>query len=280
THSVLPPRQGGPGVSNSTAPPEDGSYPPGNESVFPFARQSAHVFLLPFYDQAALFQKIQAAPDQPWNGGVYQVQISTLACPSSPRPYNLTPVGYTNYGYCAGDTREGNSRRVRGLFGFQSSVRFRDITDGLSNTIAMGERGVSMQAKDINSGLVTSDQNSPGQCTDWFPGTTYPSNYGTEEYPGLFWSDGGTLMTSFSTGAPPNKSQCVWYAPDRGGWLAASSHHVGGVHILMADGSVQFISNSIDAGTQNANPVTSGQSPYGVWGALGSKGGGEVAQQF
>ncbi|WP_437222723.1 DUF1559 domain-containing protein [Planctomicrobium sp. SH661] len=279
THSVLPPRQGGPGAITSTRPPEDPNYASAG-AVFPYARQSAHVFLLPFYDQAPLFQKIQAAPDEPWNGGVYQVQISTLACPSSPRPYNLTPVGYTNYAYCAGDTRLGNSRRVRGLFGFQSSVRFRDVTDGLSNTIAMGERGVSMQAKDINSGLVTSDQSSPGQCTNWFPGTSYPSNYGTEEYAGLFWSDGGTLMTSFSTGAPPNKSQCVWYDPDQGGWLAASSHHVGGAHVLMADGSVHFISNSIDAGTQNANPVTSGQSPYGVWGALGSKDGAEVAQEF
>lgn len=278
THSVLPPRQGGPGSITSTRPPEDPDYPVGG-AVFPYGRQSAHVFLLPFYDQAPLFQKIQEAPDQPWNGGVYHVQISTLACPSSPRPYNLTPVGYTNYAYSAGDTRYGNSRKVRGLFGFQSSVRMRDVTDGLSNTIAMAERGVSLQDNDINSTVITSEAGTPGACTAFFPGDVYPSAWTVWEHAGLYWSDGGTMVTSFSTGAPPNKSQCGLDV-DGSGWFAASSHHVGGVHVLIADGSVRFVSDNIDAGTQNANLVTSGNSPYGVWGALGSKDGGEVAQEF
>jgi len=43
------------------------------------------------------------------------------------------------------------------------------------------------------------------------------------------------------------------------------------------------ISQSIDSGNQaveqqnNANPVYSGPSLYGVWGALGSRAGGEAA---
>ena len=67
--------------------------------------------------------------------------------------------------------------------------------------------------------------------------------------------------------------------------MSAGSFHSGGVQVLMVDGSVQFVSETIDTGTVGAvgdgsgldepNP-TSGPSPYGVWGALGSVSGGEV----
>jgi len=58
-----------------------------------------------------------------------------------------------------------------------------------------------------------------------------------------------------------------------------SSNHTGGVNIARADGSIQFISSSIDTGNVNSGVVqpTSGPSLYGVWGALGSKSGGETA---
>jgi hypothetical protein len=49
----------------------------------------------------------------------------------------------------------------------------------------------------------------------------------------------------------------------------------------MGDGAVRFISENINAGTQSAvaNNV-SGQSPFGVWGALGSRMGGEITGEF
>ncbi|EMI21806.1 protein containing DUF1559, partial [Rhodopirellula maiorica SM1] len=54
-----------------------------------------------------------------------------------------------------------------------------------------------------------------------------------------------------------------------------------GAHVLLADGSVQFITDSIDAGDRNADSISKDynnegrESPYGVWGALGSIGGKE-----
>lgn len=61
------------------------------------------------------------------------------------------------------------------------------------------------------------------------------------------------------------------------------SLHVGGTHCLMTDGAVRFISENIDAGNQATAvpaPNSSGRSPYGVWGALGSRGSGEVVGEF
>ncbi len=61
---------------------------------------------------------------------------------------------------------------------------------------------------------------------------------------------------------------------------SAASFHTGGVHVVMADGAVRFISNNIDCGNKSAPEVTSGPSPYGVWGALGTKSSGEVTGEF
>jgi hypothetical protein len=51
----------------------------------------------------------------------------------------------------------------------------------------------------------------------------------------------------------------------------------------MTDGAVKFVSENIDSGNLSAaGPAvtSSGLSPYGVWGALGSKGGNESVGDF
>jgi hypothetical protein len=54
--------------------------------------------------------------------------------------------------------------------------------------------------------------------------------------------------------------------------------HTGGVNIVSMDGSVRFISDGIDTGNTAAiNTAPTGPSLYGVWGALGTISGGEVA---
>ncbi|MEM9703291.1 MAG: H-X9-DG-CTERM domain-containing protein, partial [Planctomycetota bacterium] len=66
--------------------------------------------------------------------------------------------------------------------------------------------------------------------------------------------------------------------------VTAGSYHTGGAQFVMGDGSVQFISETVDTGfltdvANNAN-VTRGPSPYGTWGALGTRSGGEVNTDF
>ena len=70
------------------------------------------------------------------------------------------------------------------------------------------------------------------------------------------------------------------------GWglYTASSFHQGGVFAVMGDGSVRFVTDTVDAGNQSADAQVSStfklnsQSPYGVWGAMGSRCGGETAR--
>lgn len=85
---------------------------------------------------------------------------------------------------------------------------------------------------------------------------------------------------------PPNSASCfiaeggISHHLTNGIWTAGSEH-TGGVQVAMADGSVRFISDSIDTGNLGlVAPAENGgaASPYGVWGALGTKAAGEVSQ--
>jgi hypothetical protein len=99
---------------------------------------------------------------------------------------------------------------------------------------------------------------------------------------GALWHDGQAGRIGFNTVLPPNSPSCeadanpnadstqIVYAPGSG--------HPGGVVAAYADGSTTFLSNSIDTGNLGAAPPARNAttaSPYGVFGALGSKAGGD-----
>ena len=80
---------------------------------------------------------------------------------------------------------------------------------------------------------------------------------------------------------PPNAPLCVSHANERS-VMTVSSRHQGGAHILMADGAVVFITDSVAAGngrravvhkdgTAALDNVKGSKSPFGLWGALGTR---------
>ncbi|MDR3233336.1 MAG: DUF1559 domain-containing protein, partial [Planctomycetaceae bacterium] len=104
------------------------------------------------------------------------------------------------------------------------------------------------------------------------------------------WWCVATSQTWCMTVTPPNSP--AWQAePDgdgnhqdrRSGIIPPSSNHTSGVNVAFGDGSVHFISDTIDWQSNPNNsgpnplPVRDGASPFGVWGALGSRSGGEAA---
>jgi prepilin-type processing-associated H-X9-DG protein len=92
------------------------------------------------------------------------------------------------------------------------------------------------------------------------------------------------LHTGFTTTLPPNTEICLhnWNEWTEGNW-SASSRHQGGAHVLMSDGAVKFVTDSIEAGNSKFGPslITAGAtSPFGLWGALGTRGNKEQVSQF
>jgi prepilin-type processing-associated H-X9-DG protein len=99
---------------------------------------------------------------------------------------------------------------------------------------------------------------------------------------------GSPAVVMFSTILPPNSPSCSlvegrsW--PTTANIISASSFHSGGANTAFADGSVHFVSETIDSQTPGLSPTAlnqstsdiNGASPFGVWGALGSCAGGDI----
>jgi prepilin-type N-terminal cleavage/methylation domain-containing protein len=182
---------------------------------------------------------------------------------------------------------------------------FASISDGLSNTVALSE---AVTTESENSNMVkggfayNTSATTPNTCrtrsTDrisFVSGTTVTTyGRGTNGF-----GDGRSPSSVFSTVLPPNNVSCVYYSAantTNAGWatrafLTVTSYHPGGVNVCMGDGTVHFVGDTIDCGNQGFNLSTtttgfalspsgrrepSGESPFGVWGAIGTINGGET----
>ncbi len=275
---------------------------PGTRDTTPIGNEetiNGYVFILPFLEYAPLYDQIS----QPWNGSPAALpfgpprdffwyppwcqDLTAFRCPSAPLGlyhYDNTNVkGRQNYPMCLGDTILNNHDTTsgRGIFHYRSATRFADITDGTSNTILAGEKANAVDTTDVRglgaqsiSGLNT----NPSLCLATAAGGKYLVTAVQASRPlASLWHSGLAPFVGFTTVLPPNSPSCLNdnYG-DNWGLYSASSYHPGGVNCLLADGAVRFISNTIDTGNLTSAEQTSGPSPYGVWGALGTKAGGEA----
>jgi prepilin-type processing-associated H-X9-DG protein len=104
---------------------------------------------------------------------------------------------------------------------------------------------------------------------------------------GANWVDGAAPFGLVNTILAPNgPSAALGSSEVSDGFYSAGSFHTGGVNVCMMDGSVQFISDSIDTGDLT-KPVPDSESdeeaspsPYGVWGALGTAQAADKADRF
>jgi hypothetical protein len=159
-----------------------------------------------------------------------------------------------------------------------------DVLDGTSNTIAVSESLVGVfRARDVRGGTasaVTGTSNNPMVCyTRVNANDRSQLTGGVWGYRGRFWAEGHGHVAGFTTVIPPNGPACACGESQWCYWgiFPPNSNHPGGVVGLLADGSTRFISDDIDTGNLSSpEPTGSQASPYGVWGALGSRQGKEA----
>ena len=283
-------------------------------------RFSGYLGMLPYLEQANLQEDSLLALEPTggatasWSGGVpcIDTPLAVLRCPSDlgETTSRERRPATTNYLFSRGDDPwdqnpgwQGNGGR--GMRGFFLAIRgdgqgggprrFRDVMDGLSNTVAMGEKIVAQRdGRTIRSGATTTlvangGRDNPSNCiaavitdgTYVTPGSTTPNvgNAAGSELGGVRAYDGAPPFTHVNTIIAPNGPSCKNgnnNAHDRDGVFTMTSQHQGGAHVVMGDGSVRFISSSINTGDLTQPSVRTGPSPYGIWGALGSVSGEEV----
>ena len=349
-YNKLPVQLGGTGgiTGLDVAVPGITEWHPGSGTENNRLQLSFLVGILPFVEQQSVWEQISNPNDFDNDGMIdfpamgpttqdtnYEPWTTTLPgfrCPSDPGQ-GLPALGRTNYAACFGDgvDRVNTGRydwrlidrsdwnqpsidaraSMRGVFVPHEATGFRDVLDGLANTIMAGEIATDLGDSDKRTRpyIAAADntmQNDVNHCES-FTDPTRPQFWaepivgggtfdggGPAAARGYRWACGYLLQSGFQTILPPNRETCFdggpgWFrAHEREGVATVSSRHQGGCHVLMGDGAVKFITDSIEAGNQEAASVAQGtaapsqpgaRSPYGLWGSLGTKASKEVIEE-
>lgn len=248
-----------------------GRYPPGGD--YPLDRTtkrwSVHARILPFVEQANLQDLIDWNLSYDLQPAVTQTRVPVYLCPSDTgdraRPDgDLThyPLSYgANYGFWHifnPQTGQGSS----GMFYPNSGLKPRDVTDGLSNTIAFAEvKAFTPYLRDGGNGA-HSGTPPASQLDVQTYGGDFKSNTGHTE-----WVDARVHQSGFTTTFGPNTvvphpsntlRHGIDYTSSREGRtldtttyaaVTSRSYHPGGVNVLLMDGSARFISENINLQT-------------------------------
>ena len=251
----------------------------------------------------------------PWQVAAYQNggPYDSFICPSSGAQKSGTNSP-NSYVYSAGDALwaldaggvDGPAMTVghyvadRTMFFKTQRKGLGEVSDGTSNTVAISEclTPASASGREVRANVAVDDGTTanmwtgtptgngrPFRCMTGlvkvdrltFDSTHLHADATSVRTRGLIFTKGSWIDNCFSTMNPPNSPMCV-RRDNSWGVLPPGSNHTGGVNVGYFDGSVTFISDTINcnSGTDN-DPVAvkNGKSPFGVWGALGTPSGGE-----
>ncbi|MBL8848330.1 MAG: DUF1559 domain-containing protein [Planctomycetaceae bacterium] len=271
-----------PGTVNEANPGGGTSYgrPP---------RTTYVVHLFPYLDQAPVYNNVDfvnrpTAPGLIWFGNnpvATGTVIPTFYCPSDgqggqtkncglingdvnrPAPHFLSNyMGFFHgLNVSAIDTQDA---RLKGAFGLNWGARIRDIVDGTSNTMLMGEYLTGTH--DDYRGFIWSDKAGGSQLwVELTPNSRLPDRLSPTTPP-------PPLATKpWCKNAPELNLPCVNGVSESSGLAnldhtaASRSRHLGGVHVLLGDGAVRFASDSVD---------------LRVWRGLATIQGAEIAGEF
>jgi prepilin-type N-terminal cleavage/methylation domain-containing protein/prepilin-type processing-associated H-X9-DG protein len=239
-----------------------GALPAGVQFTFNYSTSSQHVAILPFLEQAPLFNAVNFD----WviwsaaNTTAMGAKLEVFLCPSDRMAsmtdiyrgdlffepghhffyYGAFEVAYCSYAGNAGTWFHHSSDLSRlaqcnGLFYRGSATRLADITDGMSNTVFYAEHAVSLLIDDTER-IVEGPQWAGG----WYGSTIFTSFFPINPQ--------GTVNDEYGDGL------CRAFIG------AASSMHPGGVNTAFVDGSVRFLKDTIDSWTVDPSTAT----PLGV----------------
>ena len=242
---------------------------------------SALTMILPYIEEQALYDDITTrwqntpTPQDGWRIGHFvnarRTEIDPFFCPSDTRSSGAN-TGNSNYAVCQGCTSGWNAglAQQNGMFVRRKNnyIDFASVTDGLSNTFMVAEHrlgdhnGGFYRPGDVvrNQPMANNTAVYPNNTTNY--DATFIETYGIacdgakanhHSHGGRDWIAPMPAQTVFNTLAPPNWQYptcqqcagCGWM--DSRGVFPSRSLHNGGTTHGLGDGSVKFISDTVDA---------------------------------
>ncbi|MFV2066672.1 MAG: DUF1559 domain-containing protein [Pirellulales bacterium] len=189
-----------------------------------------------------------AVPPDPWNGNVQNAMLADYVGISGATPQANFPV----FGACSPQTGYGGIYCSNGALVPNKPFRFADITDGSANTLIVGEQSAPIS---WNNGASRRDVRS-NYYGAWCSHTErrVPSS----AWGGAPWGSGTTSVRyRINLKGLPGGSNTTWDAN-----TILTSSHPGGVMSTRADGSVDFIAETIEmiilkrmASRQDGQPI-------------------------
>lgn len=224
----------------------DGSDPKNFQNTPPTWMQ----MILPFIEQGNLYEQQKPHFDQGQRAATAPgrfTEIEGLMCPTDPNTPKITDIDpsvwYGNFGFggnyvaCSGDdyftpSSDSHMQNRNGIFFGKSSTDFGDIVDGTTNTLMIGEL------------LVVPD--------------IAPRSASNQDLRGSYYF-GRRAAACFSTREPPNtlvgdrlsscrnmpRSPCNGQGTDNM-VIYARSYHPGGANLMLGDGSVRFVPETVN----------------------------------
>lgn len=246
-------------------------------------RYSLHSQILLYLEQVTLFNQINFAhqpfyPDTTGDPAVVsgrgpnetaaQMRLAVFLCPSDYDRMPSRPWGQANYRSCNGSSWAG--RLGNGMFGQGTAIRPGNVRDGLSHTAAMCERirghddyrNMDADADHFRLAAPWTEEDFRAWCEQLTDdeAAALPRGPATTNS-GLTWLEGNMAWTRYNHVLPPSRKTCINGLTWNGVAMTANSRHGSGVNLLLGDGSVRFVKESIDVTT---------------WRALGTIDGGEA----
>ncbi len=253
-------------------------------------RWSPHAMITPYMEQYNIYRALNL--DVPLYGhtgdyrgpgfGVHPDNVEPVSrmvksflCPSDRERKIDDRFGPTNYTACWGSGvppwTVHATQETDGVFFSNSRTRFANVPDGASNTTMFsestlwpGDTGSTLTPGNMANVIVSFRSKTVSALSEDLC-STIGSRVSTSR--NARWIDGWPRYCGYDHRLSPNSPvpDCSRVAPMREFWKAARSRHPGGVNLLLCDGSVRFVGETIDLQT---------------WHALGSRDGGEVIEEF
>ncbi len=267
--------------TNKALPPA-GCYPIGGTDD----NWSVQARLLPYLEEQNLENLIDWKRPYNVQPAVAQARIATYLCPSElrdePRPDSSLTHYPLSYGANMGtwfvfdpSSQQGGD----GLVFPNSRTSFRTLADGTSKTLAFAEvkayqpyvrdggnpsaSGAAIPLTPADVAALGGNFKKESGHTEWVDGRVHQTGFTATFVPNtsvVYLNGGQAYDVDFNSSREGKSSDKITYAV-----VTSRSHHPGGVHALLADGSSRFISDEIALAT---------------WQALATRDGGEIFDEF
>jgi prepilin-type N-terminal cleavage/methylation domain-containing protein len=222
------------------------------------------------YENAGLL-----CPSGPRSTQVVASAVTPAAPAGQPAWNNTGTIGRLSYKACVGggstpaaniNNTVNNARanvQCDGVFSYVRGAGFADMSDGTSNVVVIGEVAMmytkpgnfigtvaNKAVSNTNGANATAANHNPNPCAPTAAEVTakaYAGSFAAAGFQSQLWHWGDVAHSGFTTVDPPNGPSCTNGA--NGGAnasIAASSYHPGGAQVCLGDGSVTFISETID----------------------------------